>query len=248
MHTDTTDLQGVQVNVIQASTGVRIQVTCDFILGSDAQGCMVVLVGQSENTTINITMDDECTVKILPHATTLSDIFGFDIEYDGSVGTLAIPGTITATADIPPCLSLNNTTTQEPPAAGPGEYRGIGLHCINDYHLACICRYAMDYSGNFSCCHCFIDCDYCYYCIYYCLLLHQKVLVSHETIPNECYSPHNMNFLRFHTQNKELADREDKAQEVMSYYEKPKFLFSKRKVIFMISALVVHIEALSNIE
>jgi hypothetical protein len=133
LHTDTTDLQRVHVDIAQGNATATIQVTCDYILGSDAQGCMVMLVGESKNTTINIARDDECTIKTLPLVTTLSDVFGFDIEYDGSVGTLAIPGTISAIADIPLCLSLKNATIQNSPAAGPGKFRGIcySLHCIN---------------------------------------------------------------------------------------------------------------------
>ena len=109
-HTDTTDLQAVNVVVTKASD--TIEVTCDFISGSDAQGCMVVLVGQHENTTVNLTRDDECTTKPLSLTTLQNNVFGFDIEQDGSVSTLAIPGTIsTRDNDDPLCLP-NNTQLQ----------------------------------------------------------------------------------------------------------------------------------------
>ena len=93
---------------------------CDFIPDSDAQGCMVVLLGESENTTVNLTRDDKCTIIILPLTTFLNDAFGFDIESDGSVGTLAIPGTIiSATAGDPLCLPKKiNARTQISPAPG----------------------------------------------------------------------------------------------------------------------------------
>ena len=122
-HTDTTDLQGVRIVVTQPNA--TIGVTCDFIPGSDAQGCMVVLIGESENMTVNITRDDECTTKILQLASTLSDVFGFDIESDGSVSTLAIPGTISVTTGIPSCLP-RNTMIQNSPT--PGKCNGMLNH------------------------------------------------------------------------------------------------------------------------
>ena len=78
---------------------------------------MVVLLGESENTTVNLTRDDKCTIKPLPLTTYLNHAFGFDIESDGSVGTLAIPGTVSTTADDLLCLQ-KNARTQISPAPG----------------------------------------------------------------------------------------------------------------------------------
>ena len=78
---------------------------------------MVVLVWESENTTVNLTRDDKCIIKTSPLTTFLNDAFGFDIESDGSVGTLAIPGTISATTDDPHCLP-RNAQIQISPAPG----------------------------------------------------------------------------------------------------------------------------------
>ena len=72
-------------------------VQCDFITGSNAQGCMVVLVGEFGNITANLTRINPCTILTV-NETLLSlndtQVFGFDIESDGSVGSLAIRGEI----------------------------------------------------------------------------------------------------------------------------------------------------------
>ena len=77
-------------------------VQCDFIPGSDAQGCMVVLVGNSDNTTVNLTRTGAlltaCQIEHLPITMTPINVFGYDIEFDGSVGTQQVPGTLLATS------------------------------------------------------------------------------------------------------------------------------------------------------
>ena len=72
-----------------------LTIQCDFITGSDAQGCVVVLVGEFSNSTVNLTRDGTCTVKTLTLNITLHEVFGLDIEYDGSIGTLPVPGVVT---------------------------------------------------------------------------------------------------------------------------------------------------------
>ena len=58
----------------------------------------MVLVGESENTTLNLTKfsNSACTLETieLPMNTNskIIDVLGYDIENDGSIGTLAIPG------------------------------------------------------------------------------------------------------------------------------------------------------------
>ena len=80
-----------------------VLVQCDFIPGSDAQGCMVVLVGESDNTTVNLTRSGTfltaCRREHLPKMTTIiDDVFGYDIEFDGSVGTQQVPGSLSVTS------------------------------------------------------------------------------------------------------------------------------------------------------
>ena len=102
MHADTTDVQNITVVVISGDgvPGMAL-VQCDFIPGSDAQGCMVVLVGESDNTTVNLmrpgTLLTACTIQRLPITTTIINVFGYDIEFDGSVGTQQVPGTLSVT-------------------------------------------------------------------------------------------------------------------------------------------------------
>ena len=83
---------------------------CIFVTGSNARGCMVVLVGDIHNTTVNLTREGSCgseTVNLT--ATNISVVFGFDIESDGSIGTLALPGNLRS--DV---ISCSNGTTEMP--------------------------------------------------------------------------------------------------------------------------------------
>lgn len=72
-------------------------IQCVFLTGSIAQGCMVVLEGQLDTITVNLTRNSWCAADVvdvsLP-ASNYSEVIGYDIEYDGSVGMLAIHGVI----------------------------------------------------------------------------------------------------------------------------------------------------------
>ena len=156
MHTCTvtTDLQGISVVVTEAKA--TIEVMCDFIPGSDAEGCMVVLVGELDNTIVNLTRDDDCTIKTLSLSTPLSDVFGFDIESDGSVGTLPISGIITPvkTSDDPLCQLSNSVQTLHV----LGEYCSYGIkttYNIHDFAYTHMYRYAMDYYDDQYLCYSF---------------------------------------------------------------------------------------------
>ena len=95
-HTDTTDVQLVTAAVSNEVNNV-IVVQCDFVSGSDAQGCMVILVGELGNITLNLTREGISTTLMINQALPLScyrDIIAFDIESDKSVGTLAVSGAI----------------------------------------------------------------------------------------------------------------------------------------------------------
>lgn len=64
--------------------------------GSEAKGCMVVLLGESENTTVTLMRNISDTEKMIVHrlAYPLScydRVLAYDIESDGSTGTLAVP-------------------------------------------------------------------------------------------------------------------------------------------------------------
>ena len=73
----------------------EIMVFCAFIPGSDAQGCAVELTGHIDNITMNLTLESESSEAItlyeLPHPLyCYHQAHAFDIEADGSVGTLPV--------------------------------------------------------------------------------------------------------------------------------------------------------------
>ena len=67
------------------------------MLGSDAHGCMVVLVGGSENTTVNLTRNGSGIIAVEMINVTCPlinyiQVIGYDIESDKSIGLLAVHG------------------------------------------------------------------------------------------------------------------------------------------------------------
>ena len=77
-----------------------IRVQCDFITGSDAQGCVVVLVGNF-NETLNLTRPENASDVSETYMFNLEytiscfmSVLAYDIEKDGSIGSLAIYGEI----------------------------------------------------------------------------------------------------------------------------------------------------------
>ena len=71
-------------------------VQCDFITDTNAQGCMVVFVDEFGNITRTINITNSCIMEIINSTDPLSfhEVFAFDIESEGSIGTLAVPGVI----------------------------------------------------------------------------------------------------------------------------------------------------------
>ena len=72
-------------------------VQCIFLTGSIAQGCMVVLMNEFDPVIVNLTRNSWCAADIMEATLPLSnysEVFGYDIESDGSVGTLAVHGII----------------------------------------------------------------------------------------------------------------------------------------------------------
>ena len=86
------------VKAIVLSDEHTIIIQCDFIGGSDAQGCVVVIVGEVDNLTATVTRNDSTlsvgSIAIPSHRTTSQyvDIFGYDLEAGGSVGKVGVPG------------------------------------------------------------------------------------------------------------------------------------------------------------
>ena len=91
-------------------------VNCDFIAGSDALGCVVILVGEVTNTTVMVDRDDINGVGVasteqlpLPLGC-YRDVIAFDVEVDGSNGTFPVPGTLPSQ---PLPLDQCTTSTEE---------------------------------------------------------------------------------------------------------------------------------------
>ena len=57
MYVDTTDVQRVTATAIEGMNGFEVH--CEFIAGSDAQGCMVVLIGELDNLTSCLDRNDD---------------------------------------------------------------------------------------------------------------------------------------------------------------------------------------------
>ena len=92
-----------------------VVVQCDFITGSNAQGCMVVLVGDFSNTTHVLDRIDPCVLEFFnttdPFMKSFCKVFAFVIESDGSIGTLAVPGVIMSRNESETALCPTTTNT-----------------------------------------------------------------------------------------------------------------------------------------
>lgn len=90
--TDTTDVQSVSAAPHDTSNAIILQ--CSFITGSDARGCLIVLLGESQNSTINMTREGLCAFGTINVLSNISEVIAFVVESDGSVGDVAIAGVI----------------------------------------------------------------------------------------------------------------------------------------------------------
>ena len=77
----------------------KIMLQCNFAIGSDARGCMVIIVSGCVNMTKNLTRSNNSkhitqTLNVSQAPNCFTGLFGYDIESDGSVGTLSVPGEI----------------------------------------------------------------------------------------------------------------------------------------------------------
>lgn len=85
-----------------------LSVNCVFVNGSDTQECMVVFVGELKNITTSLIRNNSETFMKVTINVTVNDeifcfigtkVFGYDIESNGSIGMLAIPGVLNRTMD-----------------------------------------------------------------------------------------------------------------------------------------------------
>ena len=110
--TDTTDVQMVRAVVL---SDVTFRVQCDFIPGSDAQGCMIVLVGDYNNVSVTLLMNLTNTeiINVTTSVSCYKRVIAFDIEYDGQVGTLAVPGKLSGNVNTSPkCLPSSKPSSK----------------------------------------------------------------------------------------------------------------------------------------
>ena len=94
---DTTDIQKVSAVALDGQHSFIVE--CEFIPGSDAQGCLAILIGELDNVTVNLTCARSSsskvgTVDVANAPSSYFKVVAFDVEHDGSVATLSIPGDI----------------------------------------------------------------------------------------------------------------------------------------------------------
>ena len=113
---DTTDVQAVTVVISGEYNAKHIILHCDYIANTDAQGCMVELRDGSETVSINMSRNsnDECFTIAPLNAAILDEALGFDIEFDGSIGGVAIPGEVVQDTNAVSECDSEQTISQPP--------------------------------------------------------------------------------------------------------------------------------------
>ena len=95
-------MEGVNASIIQ----------CEFVAGSTASGCMVVLTGFEAYIvniilTRNISTNSSTTTVTLEYPPSCyTGVEAFDIESDGSVGSLAVPGQLRGRLETPCTIAV----------------------------------------------------------------------------------------------------------------------------------------------
>ena len=99
LQTDTTDIQ--MISAVPLSDTNKFMLQCNFAIGSDARGCMVIIISGCGNMTKNLTRLNNrlhimitLTLNVSQALNCFTGLFGYDIESDGSVGTLSVLGEI----------------------------------------------------------------------------------------------------------------------------------------------------------
>ncbi len=91
-----TDVQMVRVAAAR-SDPYTINIKCVFISGYTAQGCMVMLLGEVDNTTVNLTRDQNARIFNSAYSVSCyNTVIAFDIELNGSIGVIPVPGDFAA--------------------------------------------------------------------------------------------------------------------------------------------------------
>lgn len=131
------------VNAVTMDNNTLITVQCEFITGSDAQGCMIVLVSNFENITVNLTKSSPCTVvelNVTQKIFEFTEVFGYDIESNGSVGSLPIYGILSTNNNIP-TVACTATESELPTSKLAIQEYSHYSHFIQNSYCACIQSY-----------------------------------------------------------------------------------------------------------
>lgn len=129
-------MQRVQVSEIGGKDNRTIRIQCDFMLGSNAGGCMVMVLGEFDNTTVNLTRENNGSSEAVTHhelAYSLScyhQAYALDIEADGSLGSLSLPATLVRKNTT---LPIECSLTEEAPVQS--EHKAYIHSCVHDYHV-----------------------------------------------------------------------------------------------------------------
>ena len=91
-------------------------ILCEFVSGSNAKGCMVVLTSGGQEATYNLTKHESVNCSILTVALEfpqlhIDQVEAFDIEANGSVSALAIPGLLNSSLPIS-CTTVDTSTCE----------------------------------------------------------------------------------------------------------------------------------------
>lgn len=92
------------VRAAAQSNPYAFNIECGFISGSNARGCMVMLLSEVDNTTVNLTMDQNAIFNTVYSVSCYNTVIAFDIEQDGSIGTIQVPGDIVSSYENTECL------------------------------------------------------------------------------------------------------------------------------------------------
>lgn len=103
--TDTTDVQRVKaiLSILLEAKSIIVCCQCDFITGSNAKGCKVVLVGQSLNHPMSFTKQNISTTSIMGNYSLgyekfckhdIVQVMAYDIEENGIEGNVTVPGSV----------------------------------------------------------------------------------------------------------------------------------------------------------
>lgn len=118
-----------------------LNIECHFISGTNAEGCMVVLVSNFiEVNNISKTFYRRNSELISSGKLNLNEsnfcyhqVFGYDVESNGSISDLALPGNLTILGK-----STDDSCSKSPMSTGERAGLGYSNQCLNTYLFLCL--------------------------------------------------------------------------------------------------------------